>query len=245
MGTRRASILFAASVGCGGAEAEDAGGETEPMADADAGQGDVGGPGDDAGDAGDAASEGGGDGAPLDGDCAEFLTDDERFTPALAKHLLDVHNEKRAQYCLAPLQWDPNLAQVAQGFAELGAGTLPGHNDDRHAQYSAIIGCSSDCPQLGENISWHQPWDFWPLETMAEGWLDEEDWEPGCNHGGLHYTQMVWEGSTHVGCGGWIDGEQRAHLVCNYLGFQGGPPAFPDANCACGGAPPVVGDACE
>jgi uncharacterized protein YkwD len=234
-----ASVLTATAIGCSD---DDASGDDD--SGATSGSGAATGSG-----AGPSSSSGAGNGGtepigPLEGDCAEFLTDDTRFTPALAKHFVDLHNQKRAQYCLAPLEWDPNLAYVAQQFAELGAGTLPGHNDDRHQQYADLIGCSSNCPQLGENISWHQPWDFWPLETMAEGWLEEEDWEPGCNKGGLHYTQMVYDGATHIGCGAWIDPEERVHFVCNYLGFQG-PEAFPASQCDCGGMAWEEAAACE
>jgi len=185
-----------------------------------------------------------GDGPDTATECATFQTDDPNFPPSLAAEYLDIHNEKRAQYCLQPLVWDHDLAAVAQAYAEKGAGNLP-HNDNRNAEYAALIGCEQDCPELGENISWQEPWDFWPVNSLAEGWLEEEDWEPGCNYGGLHYTQMVQEHTTAVGCGVWVDGSSRLHFVCNYLGWQYGGPAFPDENCSCGGQPFPPAVACE
>ncbi len=176
--------------------------------------------------------------------CAAFAVEDERFPSSLAKTYLDIHNTKRAQYCLRPLRWDANLARVAQAYAEKGAGDLP-HNDDRNAEYAALLGCVEDCPELGENISWQEPWDFWPVDTLANGWLEEEDWEPGCNRGGAHYTQMVQEDTTAVGCGAWVDpANDRLHFVCNYLGWQYGGDAFPDANCTCAGDPLAASVAC-
>ncbi|MBW2456564.1 MAG: hypothetical protein JRI68_18745 [Deltaproteobacteria bacterium] len=186
---------------------------------------------------------GSGGGSSAGGDCAAFETTDERFPPSLAAEYLDIHNAKRAQYCLDPLTWDANLAMVAQAYAELGAGDLP-HNPNRNEEYAVLIGCSSDCPELGENISWQQPWDYWPINTLAEGWLDEED-SQHCNEGGSHYTQMVQEDTTRVGCGIWVDGNERLHFVCNYLGWQYGGPAFPSENCSCGGQTYPDAVACE
>jgi len=207
------------------------------------GSGDGDGDGDgDGGGGGNGDGDGDGDGGgPLGGDCTRFDGEDSRLTPALAATYLDKHNAKRAQYCLEPLRWDDDLAAVAQAYARMGAGMLP-HNDQRNAQYAARIGCVDGCPELGENIAWHQPWDYWPPETLVDGWLGEEDDAPGCNHGGSHYTQMVQQDTTAVGCGTFIDSEERLHLVCNYLGWQYGGAAFPDENCSCGGQayPPAV-----
>ena len=169
------------------------------------------------------------------GDCVKFETNDARFTDSLAAHYLDLHNEKRAQYCLPPLVWDQNLAKVAQAWADGGNADGP-HNSSRNAEYAALIGCTSNCPDIGENMSWQAPWDFWPVETMIDGWLAEESWAPGCNDGGSHYTQMVQENTTAVGCGISVDAGGKAHLVCNYLGWQYvGQDAFPISNCSCGG----------
>lgn len=173
--------------------------------------------------------------------CPAIPSKDARVPAGLGGAYLNVHNRARARRCLQPLRWDDNLAAVAQAFAERGAGTLPGHNEERSAQYAARTGCTSDCPDVGENISWQGSWDYWPIEDMCQGWLEEED-PNACNEGGNHYTQMMLEGATHVGCGFWIEPENgdhgtRAHLVCNYLVQQGSGAPFPVANCSC--SPPA------
>jgi Cysteine-rich secretory protein family len=173
--------------------------------------------------------EGGGGILPVNCNGVELQTDESRFPAELAQQFLDMHNARRTQYCLTPMSWDCDLATIAQAYAELGAGDLP-HNDQRDAQYATLTGCSSDCPQLGENIYWHSPWDFFPFTDAPQAWLDEED-AATCNLGGLHYTQIVWESATRLGCGAFIDASGKYHVVCNYVDFQTGGDAFPVANC--------------
>ncbi len=161
-----------------------------------------------------------------------LLSDDTRFPAGFAEQMLTQHNDKRVEYCLEPLVWDCELARVAQDFAAMGAGDLP-HNDDRHTQYAELVGCTGNCPELGENIYWHQPWDFFPLSDPVQAWIDEENGS-NCNEGGLHYTQLMWDTATRVGCGAWIDDNDGAklHVVCNYVHLQTGSQAFPIENCS-------------
>jgi hypothetical protein len=130
---------------------------------------------------------------------------------------------------LAPLEWDADLAAVAQAYAERGAWDL-GHNPDRSVQYASRTGCTTDCPYVGENIHFHSPWNLHPLADCMNGFLAEEDAEQ-CNAGGTHYLAIMNAATTRVGCGGWIGTDERFHLVCNYAeGYQWGEP-FPLANC--------------
>jgi len=166
------------------------------------------------------------------GDCPVLQTDDPRLYRELALDWLNIQNEKRHQYCVAPLQWDDNLARIAQAYAEMGAWDLP-HNPNKSEQYAEQIGCTEDCPFVSENISYQGPWDFWPLETLMNGYISEED-PHQCNVGGNHYSIFMFEESTHVGCGAWIGPDDRIHVVCNYVvGFLSEEYAFPIENCDC------------
>ncbi len=173
----------------------------------------------------------------LSGDCASFPKADDRLPATIAAEILDLHNEKRAEYCLPPLEWDYNLACVAQWWAETSGADGP-HSAmaDRLEKYREFSGCVDDCPEsIGENMHWRQPWDFFD-DSYVSGWLAEEQDSPSCNRGGAHYTQMVFELATKVGCAAFIDADGRLHFICEYDKWQGAyDPVFPDENCGCGG----------
>jgi len=182
----------------------------------------------------------------LPDDCIRFPGNDERLPASIAAEILDLHNQKRAQYCIPPLKWDNNLARVAQWWAETSGADGPhSSSKDRLQKYKEFSGCT-ECPEsIGENLHWRQPWDFFDTSYVA-GWLSEEDDAPECNRGGAHYTQMVFELATKVGCAAFIDDAGRLHFVCEYDKWQGAHnPVFPDENCDCGGAQFIKAVACE
>ncbi len=178
------------------------------------------------------------------GDCPVMNTD-SRVPPETALLWLNIHNELRNQYCVPPLQWDANLAKVAQDYADLGAWDLP-HNPNRREQYAALIDCDIEsewCPAVGENVHFHSPWDFFPFQGCLDGFISEEN-PNQCNQGGAHYTTMMAARYTRLGCGGYIDEQNRFHLVCNYAESEPYSSSFPfpAANCSCAPEPfsPVV-----
>lgn len=180
-------------------------------------------------------ADGGGEAAGGPAGCARLLSPDSRIPADLGRAYLDIHNKKRAQYCLPPLTWDEDLARVAQAYAERGAGTILPHNANRSSDYAKLIGCTSKCPYIGENITWATPYTAWPLDGLANGWLAEES-KSACNQGGGHYTQMVWEQTTRVGCGMYIDSAKGIHFICDYLTGQSSGAPFAVSKCGCGGA---------
>jgi uncharacterized protein YkwD len=118
--------------------------------------------------------------------------------------LLDLHNDARAAHCAPPLSWSPQLAKVAQGWADslAGAGCAFEHSRTRFGENLAM-GTSG---ALG-------------AETIVEMWyreVDKYDFKRG--RFGMdtgHFTQLVWRGTTKLGCGrapcnGWDI------VVCNY-----------------------------
>jgi uncharacterized protein YkwD len=127
--------------------------------------------------------------------------------------ILAAHNEVRAQAGVAPLAWDPALANAAAGYAVQLALTNTFQHSDRHAR-----------PGTGENL-WMGTRGYYSYEAMVGGWASEQrDFMPGVfpavsrsgnweNVG--HYTQMVWPTTTRVGCA--VASNARSdYLVCRY-----------------------------
>jgi uncharacterized protein YkwD len=109
---------------------------------------------------------------------------------AQAQLLLDTHNRYRAQHCAAPLTWSPKLAQAAQ----LWANTLKAK------------GCAFEHSggPTGENLAAGTSGALDAKATVAM-WYDEIKGysfkQPGFSMQTGHFTQVVWRGTTSVGCG--------------------------------------------
>lgn len=109
---------------------------------------------------------------------------------------LDKHNEVRALHCVPEMTWNDEAAAFAQEWAE---GLCP----TMSLNHSSGSG-------FGENLymSWGTGSTADLVESAigaVEGWYGEiEDYDygnPGFASGTGHFTQVVWEGSTGVGCG--------------------------------------------
>jgi uncharacterized protein YkwD len=114
---------------------------------------------------------------------------------SVAKRFVDAHNRVRAQHCAAPLSWSPKLAAAAQTWAD----SLRAH------------GCTfghSGGP-YGENLAAGTQGALDPEATVAM-WYDEGKQyrfpEGGFSMQTGHFTQVVWRGTSQVGCG---------HSSCN------------------------------
>jgi hypothetical protein len=130
----------------------------------------------------------------------------------LATSILTVHNQERAEVGVPPLTWSDELAAGAQAWADHIATT----GEFSHSQCS---GC------YGENLGARGHSAVIPTAQILASWVSEKN-----NYDGgpfdpttqtnettvyAHYTQMVWNGTTEVGCGtesgGGVD-----YLVCRY-----------------------------
>lgn len=114
------------------------------------------------------------------------------------------HNRVREKHCAGPLSWSPQLAQVAQRWAD--------SLRDR--------GCAHDLSdgQFGENIAFGTPGWLGP-ESAVKIW-DDDGADYRFPDGGFStktstFTQLVWRGTKRVGCA-------RSHcnnedlVVCEY-----------------------------
>ncbi len=107
-----------------------------------------------------------------------------------AAQILSAHNRYRADHCAAQLAWSPKLEQVAQAWANSlkADGCKFGHSG---GQYGENLAAGTSGTLDGN--------------AVAAMWYDEvKDYDFG--RGGFsmstgHFTQVVWRGTTQVGCG--------------------------------------------
>lgn len=100
------------------------------------------------------------------------------------------HNGYRAKHCAPPLTWSPKLAELAQKWADAlrAKGCAFGHSNG----------------STGENLAAGTTGTLDP-EGVVKMWYDEIALYKFPNGGFSmktgHFTQVVWRGTTQVGCG--------------------------------------------
>lgn len=126
--------------------------------------------------------------------------------------LLEAHNRERSRAGSPALVWSEELEAESRDWArELIATDRFAHDPSMHGH--------------GENLwgGWGER-DFTPEEMVGEWIAKKAQYRPGVfpdvsRTGNWvdvgHYTQVVWSGTTHVGCA-IVAGEDRSVLACRY-----------------------------
>jgi pathogenesis-related protein 1 len=140
--------------------------------------------------------------------------------------IVAAHNVRRARHCAAPLRWSAEVAVVAQRWANglAARGCVMQHSSGKYGENLAMI--------MGGTLS---------AEQVAAMWYDEvalyDFAKPGFSMQAGHFTQVVWRGTSAVGCGKASCGNGEI-WVCNYDGPGNWEGAFPanvvpaGSNCA-------------
>ncbi len=127
--------------------------------------------------------------------------------------LLAAHNRERVSLNIPPLRWDPALAASAASYgpALSSLGTLR-HSPRGHR------------PGQSENL-WMGTRGAYAPEQMVGSWIEERQHFrsgvfPGVSTTGNwldvgHYTQLIWRGTTAVGCAVHRDARWD-YLICRY-----------------------------
>ena len=123
------------------------------------------------------------------------------------------HNFWRAQLGIAPLTWSNELAAFAQEWAnELKRRGMKMEHRPRTGKFTQ---------KYGENIYWSQGMQN-STSAGVDSWADERksfDFDTQLCKGEWyvcgHYTQLIWENSTQVGCAKVVVDDQEIWL-CNY-----------------------------
>jgi hypothetical protein len=126
------------------------------------------------------------------------------------------HNAARAEAGVPPIRWDAKLAADAAIWAE--------HLAQTHRFEHSTYPRGSDPAGEGENL-WMGSRDYYSYRQMVGTWIDEERYfvdgvMPNLSRSGNwrdvgHYTQIIWRGTTRVGCA-LASNERDDYLVCRY-----------------------------
>lgn len=143
------------------------------------------------------------------------MTPAPRNRELMRQIVLRTHNETRAEYGSAPLEWSDDLAASAQVYAQTLAQTRHFDHDPQDGAY----------PGEGENLFMGTRGAFSFAEMMAPLIEEKRAYKPGrfpdVSRTGdwgdvAHYTQIVWPSTRRVGCA-IASNAQDDYLVCRYL----------------------------
>ena len=132
---------------------------------------------------------------------------------SFASRILAAHNAERSRLGVRPLQWDAALAAAAASYgpvlARLGRlrhSPRAGREGQRENLWMGSRGAFSPEQMVGYWIrekANYRPGTF-PYVSRTGRWDDV-----------AHYTQVVWAGTTHVGCAVYPAAEWD-YLICRY-----------------------------
>ncbi|PWN52860.1 PR-1-like protein, partial [Violaceomyces palustris] len=127
--------------------------------------------------------------------------------------ILSQHNTYRSKHKVGSLSWDATIAATAQTQAD-----------------SCVYGHPSNL-KTGQNI-FAGTGTSWTSKDASDSWYNEvtsyDFSNPGFSSSTGHFTQMVWKGTTKLGCAistsctgsqlgfGGI-GSKSSYIVCNYM----------------------------
>jgi len=109
-----------------------------------------------------------------------------------AESVVAAHNRHRAEHCAPPLVWSEEVAAVARAWANRLRDADCAFEHSRSKTY-------------GENLFFMGPAGTATAADAVEDWYSEvaryDFANPGCGMSTGHFTQVVWRGTTQVGCG--------------------------------------------
>ncbi|MEO8141277.1 MAG: CAP domain-containing protein [Sphingomicrobium sp.] len=145
--------------------------------------------------------------------CVAAATSVEAEASSMPARILAMHNRERAAVGAPPLAWDPALAASAASYgpslAALGRlahsprESRPGQRENLAMGSVSHYGLEDLVGFWVEEKIYFQPGTF-PNVSRTGEWKDV-----------AHYTQMIWKGTTNVGCAMHV-AAGRNYLICRY-----------------------------
>lgn len=143
------------------------------------------------------------------------------FTADEQTEIVAAHNYWRSQVRTPKLKWSPTIAGIAQMYA-----------DELRAAH-ACKPLHSQGMDLGENLFWASPLSYsdgasdvqavTPTQVIDSWGIEKADYNTNTNTNTCaagkvcgHYTQIVWESTTEIGCGKAVCRDNSQIWVCNY-----------------------------
>ncbi|KAG7663640.1 uncharacterized protein J8A68_002889 [[Candida] subhashii] len=113
--------------------------------------------------------------------------------------MLADHNKKRARHGVAPLRWSNEVFNFAASYAE---------------QYACTGKLKHSGGMYGENLAIG----YSPLDAMNTWYIEGEEYEYGTENVYDHFTAIVWNSTTSVGCAYKVceNLQDVWYIVCNY-----------------------------
>jgi hypothetical protein len=121
--------------------------------------------------------------------------------PAQWKDMLDIHNKRRAEHCVAPLKWSGKLAEEAQAYADKCILDAHGSDGENLADAWSIRNGVEVLPALSDPEAYQQAWYCEVNNYDFDNPQFEGGFTSGCVRVNGHFTQVVWKDTCQLGCG--------------------------------------------
>ena len=136
------------------------------------------------------------------------LTPTVSAAPSYATEALRAHNQVRAQDRQRPLKWSSDLENISQTWANQLAKSCKVYHHKGQIPFGENLFIASYRTNISHAVK------LWAAEKKTYNYKQNRC-QPGKQCG--HYTQVVWKGTTDVGCGVQQCANGSQIWVCSYF----------------------------